>query len=173
MSTVARIGIAALACSLAACPGKQAPDSTAPATTPAPVAVTAAPATPTAPPAAVEQSSPALGGTSWRLVKIMSMDDTIYVPEDPSRYTLAFDSDGTVSVQADCNPGNGNWTSASESQLEFNELSIADAPCPTDSLKGQYEKQFPWVRSYIVKDGHLFLATMADGAIIEFEPAPR
>jgi hypothetical protein len=26
------------------------------------------------------------------------------------------------------------------------------------------------VRSYVMKDGHLFLATMADGSIIEFEP---
>jgi hypothetical protein len=28
----------------------------------------------------------------------------------------------------------------------------------------------PWVRSYVLKDGHLFLATMADGSIIEFAP---
>jgi len=26
------------------------------------------------------------------------------------------------------------------------------------------------VRSYVMKDHHLFLATMADGSIIEFEP---
>jgi hypothetical protein len=32
--------------------------------------------------------------------------------------------------------------------------------------------QFPWVRSYVTKDGGLFLATMADGSIIEFEPMP-
>ena len=30
--------------------------------------------------------------------------------------------------------------------------------------------QFPWVRSYVMRDGHLYLATMADGSIIEFEP---
>jgi hypothetical protein len=32
-------------------------------------------------------------------------------------------------------------------------------------------KQFEWVRSYVVEGGHLFLSTMADGSIIEFEPA--
>jgi len=26
-----------------------------------------------------------------------------------------------------------------------------------------------WVRSYVLEGGHLFLATMADGSIIEFE----
>lgn len=173
MSTAARIGLVALACVLAACSGKQAPESTAPAATPAPAAVTATPEAPAVPPAAAEQSSPTLGGTSWRLVKIMSMDDTTYTPRDPSRYTLSFGSDGTVSVQADCNSGNGIWASASEGQLEFAELILADSPCPTDSLKGQYERQFPWVRSYIVQDGHLFLSTMADGAIIEFEPVAQ
>lgn len=173
MGTVTRIGIVALACALAACSGKQAPDSTVPVATPAPAAVTATPEAPAVPPAAAEQSSPALGGTSWRLVKIMSMDDTTYTPQDPSRYTLAFGSDGTVSVQADCNSGNGMWTSASEGQIEFDELILADPPCPTDSMKGQYERQFPWVRGYLMKDGHLFLTTMADGAIIEFEPVAQ
>ena len=30
--------------------------------------------------------------------------------------------------------------------------------------------QFQWVRSYVIENEHLFLATMADGSIIEFEP---
>jgi heat shock protein HslJ len=167
MNSVARLGAFALACTLAACSVKQSPETAAPATTPA---VAAASGTPPPPPAGPAQTSPPLGGTSWQLVKIMSMDDTTYTPQSPSRYTLAFGSDGTVSVQADCNSGSGIWTSASEAQLEFNEIILTDAACATDSLNGLYERQFPWVRSYVVRDGHLFLATMADGAIIEFEP---
>jgi len=31
--------------------------------------------------------------------------------------------------------------------------------------------QFAWVRSYVLEDGNLYLATMADGSIIEFAPA--
>jgi len=34
-------------------------------------------------------------------------------------------------------------------------------------------KQLPFVRSYVIKNGHLFLPLMADGGIYEFEPAPR
>jgi hypothetical protein len=37
-----------------------------------------------------------------------------------------------------------------------------DEPCRAQS---------PRVRSYVLRDGHLFLATMADGAILEFRPA--
>jgi hypothetical protein len=33
--------------------------------------------------------------------------------------------------------------------------------------------QFQWVRSYVLENGNLFLATMADGSIIEFEPLPE
>jgi hypothetical protein len=44
--------------------------------------------------------------------------------------------------------------------------------CPPESLSERYLAQFEWVRSYVMRDGHLFLATMADGAIIEFEPLP-
>jgi hypothetical protein len=29
-----------------------------------------------------------------------------------------------------------------------------------------------YLRSYVMKDGHLFLALMADGGIYEFEPRP-
>jgi hypothetical protein len=31
-------------------------------------------------------------------------------------------------------------------------------------------KDWNFVRSYVIKDGHLFLSLMADGGIYEFEP---
>ncbi len=125
-------------------------------------------------PPAAEPEPPATGsrlaGTSWRLVQIMSMDDTTYTPDDPSLYTLELGSDGTASIRADCNRGSGAWTSESDSQLQFGVIAATQAQCAPDSLHDQYMSQFQWVRSYVMKDGHLFLATMADGSIIEFEP---
>jgi para-nitrobenzyl esterase len=35
----------------------------------------------------------------------------------------------------------------------------------------QIVRQWPSIRSYILKDGHLFLSLMADGGIYEFEQA--
>ena len=112
-----------------------------------------------------------LSGSAWRLVKIMSMDDREYVPEDPAMYTLEFHPDGRASMQADCNRGSGDWRSASDGQLEFGIVAATQAMCAPDSLSDRYLAQFEWVRSYQVNEGHLFLATMADGSIIEFEPA--
>jgi len=119
---------------------------------------------------AVVEEAPGLGGTSWRLVQIMEMDDSTHVPEDPSSYTLSFSTDGTVNLQADCNRGSGSWMSESASQLAFGPLATTRAMCPPGSLYDVYLAQLGWVRSYVMRDGHLFLATMADGSIIEFEP---
>jgi para-nitrobenzyl esterase len=42
--------------------------------------------------------------------------------------------------------------------------------CPPGSLHDQIVNHWEFVRSYILKDGHLFLSLMADGGIYEFEP---
>jgi len=42
--------------------------------------------------------------------------------------------------------------------------------CPPGSLHDQIVKQWPHLRSYVMRDGHLFLSLMADGGIYEFEP---
>ena len=112
-----------------------------------------------------------LAGTTWRLVKIMGMDDSVAEPEDRSLYTLEFGTDGKVSLLADCNRGNGSWASESGPQLQFGPIAATMAMCPPGSLADKYLAEFQWVRSYVMNDGHLFLATMADGSIIEFEPA--
>jgi heat shock protein HslJ len=150
-----------------------APVAAEPAGAPAtPPAADPAPARAADPAPDDEAAAPELAGTAWRLLNIMGMDDSTDIPDDPSKYTLVFRADGTVSMRADCNRGTGSWTSPSPSQLQFGPIAATRAMCPPESLSDKYLAQFHWVRSYVLKDGHLFLATMADGAIIEFEPLP-
>jgi hypothetical protein len=66
-------------------------------------------------------------------------------------------------VGGDCNLGTGSWTSQYAGQLH-------QALCPPGSLHDRYMAQLPWVRTCVTQDGRLFLATMADGSMIEFEP---
>ena len=40
-------------------------------------------------------------------------------------------------------------------------------------MHDQIVKQWGNVRSYVIKDGHLFLSLMADGGIYEFEAVGR
>jgi para-nitrobenzyl esterase len=111
-----------------------------------------------------------LAGTAWQLVKFQGSNDTTLTPDDRAKYTLSFSSDGRVSVRFDCNRGRGPWKSAGPNQLTFGPLALTRAKCPPGSLHDKMVKDWQFVRSYIIKDGHLFLSLMADGGIYEFEP---
>jgi putative lipoprotein len=48
---------------------------------------------------------------------------------------------------------------------------LTRAMCPPGSLYDRIVKDWSAVRSYVIKDGHVFLSLMADGGIYEYEPA--
>lgn len=112
----------------------------------------------------------ALAGTSWQLVRFEGGDDTVLTPDDRSKYTLEFGSDGQVNARIDCNRGRGTWKSEGPNHLELGPLALTRAQCPSGSLHDHLVKQWEYIRSYVIRDGHLFLALMADGGIYEFEP---
>ena len=114
--------------------------------------------------------APPLEGTSWQLVRFQGGDDTVLTPDDGSKYTIAFGRDGMVAVRLDCNRGRGAWRSPGPNQLELGALAVTRAFCGPPSLHDQILKQWGNIRSYVVKNGHLFLALMADGGIYEYEP---
>lgn len=116
---------------------------------------------------------PALDGTAWRLVKFRGGDNTVLVPDDRAKYTIAFGADGRVAVRFDCNRGSGGWSSPGPGQLQFGPMAMTRAMCPPGSLHDRMVKHWFYVRSYVVKEGHLYLSLMADGGIYEFEPLPR
>jgi heat shock protein HslJ len=90
-----------------------------------------------------------LGGTSWQLV---------------------VESDGNVVARIDCNRGRGTWESKDANQLTFGPMATTRAMCPPGSMHDRILKDLPYVRSYVLKDGHLFLALMAHAGIYELEP---
>ena len=96
-------------------------------------------------------------------------DGKVLRPDDRSRYTLAFGADGRLSARIDCNRASGAWKSAQKDQLELGPMAITRAMCPPGSLHDQIVKQLPYVRSYVIRDGKLFLSLMADGGTYEFE----
>ncbi|WP_448604670.1 carboxylesterase family protein [Thermoleptolyngbya sp.] len=114
-----------------------------------------------------------LAGTSWQLVQFQGGDDTVLTPDDPAKYAIAFNADGSFSARIDCNRGRGTWTSDGPNQLQFGPMALTRALCPPDSLHDRMVRDLPFVRSYVLRNGHLFLSLMADGGIYEFEPAPR
>jgi len=115
-------------------------------------------------------AAPQLEGTSWQLVRFQGGDDATLTPDDPKKYTIQFGADGQLTARIDCNRGRGTWKSSAPNQLELGPLALTRAMCPPGSLHDQIVKQWGYVRSYVFKDGHLFLALMADGGTYEFEP---
>jgi uncharacterized lipoprotein YbaY len=108
--------------------------------------------------------------TSWQLVQFQSSDGSVVAPDDRSKYTIEFGGSGQVSVRLDCNRGRGSWKSAGPNQLQFGPLALTRANCPEGSLHNRMVNHWALIRSFAIKDNHLFLA-VAGGGIYEFEPA--
>lgn len=125
---------------------------------------------PTISPVARSQNSNELAGTSWKLVKLQAGDETTSVPDDGSKYTIIFGRNGRVSARVDCNRGGSTWKSNRPNELQFGSWSMSRAKCPSGSLHDRIVREGAAVRSYSIKNGHLFLSGMAAGGYYELEP---
>jgi len=112
-----------------------------------------------------------LSGTTWRLVRFQDAKGQVVTAEEGSSYTVEFRTDDTVAAQVDCHRGRGTWVSRSASQLELGPLALTRATCPQTPLHAQIARQWTSVRSYALRDGHLFLSLGPGGGTYEFEPA--
>jgi len=88
-----------------------------------------------------------LAGTDWQLVKFQGGDGATLTPDDRSKYTIEFLSDGGVAMRIDCNRARGSWKSSAPSQLEFGPLAMTRVQCPTGSLHDRVARDLSFVRS--------------------------
>jgi para-nitrobenzyl esterase len=116
------------------------------------------------------QNPSGLAGTSWKLIKLQTGDESTLVPSDGSKYTITFGSDGRVTARVDCNRASSTWKSPRANQLQFGSWSRTEAKCPPGSLHDRIVTEGAAVRSYQIKDGHLFLSGMSAGGYYELEP---
>jgi len=121
-----------------------------------------------------------LAGTSWQLLSIQSMSDTqpSITIEKPEFYTLHFRNDGRAQMRLYCNRGMGNYqytpTDTGESgQLSFGPIAMTRKLCPQPSLDGRISRDLDSVRSYLLRDGKLYISLKADDGIYEWQPLPQ
>ena len=112
-----------------------------------------------------------LVGPTWQLVSFKGGDGRVEMPIDKSQYQLQFNANGSVFARLDCNRGNGTWKSSGPNQIEFGPMATTRAMCPPGWLQDHVPKQLYSIRSYAIRDGHLFLSLIADGGTYEFESA--
>ncbi len=117
--------------------------------------------------AAVENE---LTGTTWQWIETAYSNDSLVTSSDPSRYTLTFQADGTLTAQVDCNRGSGTYT-VDGASLTVGPLATTRMGCPEDSQDATFAQDLAAVGSYVIEDGRLFLALVMDGGIMEFAPA--
>lgn len=110
-----------------------------------------------------------LPNTSWQLVQIYNADGTSLHPDDPTKYTAEFDSDGSVIVQLDCNRGHGTWKSPSPGEIELAPMALTRMMCLNPSLADRVAKDWSNAKSYAIEGGHLRLM-LSGGGYFEFEP---
>lgn len=127
---------------------------------------------------AADKDKVGLSGTAWQLITLQSMtkeQGTITV-EQPERYSLHFLADGRVALRLDCNRGSGTWqatpASGDSGQLSFGAIATTRRLCLPPSLESRVSRDLGAVRSYRLRDGHLFLSLQADAGILEWQPAP-
>jgi heat shock protein HslJ len=109
-------------------------------------------------------------GTSWQLVKFHGAGDNTVLPDDKTKYTITFGTDGKVTARIDCNSGAGTWKSPGPNQIQFGPLALSVAICPPGSLHNQIVEHWSLMQSYSFRDEHLFLSLKDHAGAYEFEP---
>jgi para-nitrobenzyl esterase len=103
-------------------------------------------------------------------VKFQGGDGKAEFPVDRSQYTFTFNTDGSFTARIDCNRGRGSWKSSGPGQLELGPMAMTRAMCAPGSMHDNMVKQMPSIRSYMIRDGRLFISLMADAGTYELEP---
>lgn len=108
----------------------------------------------------------------WNLSSIDAGDDS-QTPEDPTRFSLQFFSDGHVSMTADCNVGGGSYSIDGEN-ITIENLFTTLAFCGDDSLDQAFTTAIQTATTWSISNDPgdlLSLNTGDDGSGVRMDPA--
>jgi para-nitrobenzyl esterase len=110
-----------------------------------------------------------LADVTWQWQEFLGGDDTVLTPDDPSRYTLTFNDDGTASIQADCNQVVASY-SIDATQLTIEPGPSTMAACPEGSLSDRYVTLLSAATSYVMDGDELVISLFDDAGTMHFLP---
>jgi heat shock protein HslJ len=108
-----------------------------------------------------------LVGTQWRWARTLLRDGSERRPVNAAAYGLAFQRDGSLAVQADCNTGTGSYTN-NGATLTLGTLTSTLAVCPGTSLSEVFLQQIQTSRTGLLKNDKLLINLKADVGTMEF-----
>jgi len=110
-----------------------------------------------------------LANTSWQLVQFRGANGESASPDDKTKYTISFGSDGSLSARIDCNRAVGAWKTSAPNQIQFGPVALTRAMCPPGSSNERLGQDLELITSYQIRDDHLLLSLMDGKGVYEFE----
>ncbi|NJP04792.1 MAG: META domain-containing protein [Chloroflexaceae bacterium] len=112
---------------------------------------------------------PALLGTIWQWEQFNNAVEVTDIPI-PQQYTLMFQDDGNLSVQADCNQAGGTYI-ADTGSISITMGFMTMAACPPESKSNDFVDYLGQVVIYsITPEGQLLLEMPVDSGTLVFSP---
>lgn len=102
----------------------------------------------------------------WQLEQLLDETD---IPSS-TWYTIEFDSDGTVEIEADCNRASGRWASKGSGLIDITVTLQSRASCPSPSLEAEFLDQLDDVTEYEFSDDDDTLTLTGPDGDLLFEP---
>lgn len=119
----------------------------------------------------------ALSNSKWSLLEFQSMDDGIGTirPDLNSSYMMQLSDHGEMFIQLKCNSILGKWLikenqDTNSGEFRLSDLQVSKNLCDPSIFDKQMIAQLPYIRSYVLKDGYLYLSLWADGGIYKWSP---
>lgn len=109
-----------------------------------------------------------LAGTTWRWTGFQGGDGTTVHPEGDAPATLVFGEDGVLHVSASCAQGELPYTLEGSGGLTIEVGGLETSGCAAGSGAARLMQDLGFMRSYVFREGRLFVSLMADGGIHAF-----
>lgn len=115
--------------------------------------------------------TPDLTSWVWELIEFQTGPNASTKPDDPTRYTVSFHDDGTVTIVADCNTALGTYTvDGDKIDIEVGPMTLV--MCSEDSLSNQWVNDIDQAVSFSINDnGQLSLNLPADAGFVRLAPS--
>jgi heat shock protein HslJ len=107
---------------------------------------------------------------TWEWVGFQTPKDAIVVA-DPGNYTLIFDNDGMVALQADCNRGVASYALSQDNRITLDPIATTRMMCKEGSLEHVFVSNLERVGSFFQLDGDLLLEQPFDSGTLRFRRA--
>jgi heat shock protein HslJ len=117
--------------------------------------------------------SSGLTGKTWNLTAITEKVPAfqgVIPAADQSKYTIAFNSDGTFNAKADCNQVNGSYKTSGSDGLTITPGASTMAFCGEASFGTQFVEGLSKAASYAISGSNLTI-TLSDGGTMTFVAA--